>query len=501
MRKINKKRVIITCVCTAAVAALFQTCYVLSPKNFERKLKKAGLEVSDDAVYGGFNSEGFEQSFSLVNCGNYNSRIYEDEIKLLEDTSKPTGIIIETNPRNYSDIYKDFDYTKELVDEYFVEYPICLKINSLYYANSIDKEEIYNYVKVYLEKAKAYGLTVYVIGDKYCMCSIENDFNREHYKFNKGLIVDNDINYSVDGYDIIIGEKYIYCSKDFRSNKLLNSSKTFIEDFEYTVKDNDTKDSIGKQFDMTGDDILKYNNLTAEPIENKKIIIPSRYHDTYVLGIDISSYQYDIDFEALKSAGVEFVLQRVGYTTQSKIDSPYIVDINFNHNSNGLSKVGIKQGVYYYTRANTTDEIDKEVDLLLKQLEGHDITLPVYIDLEGESLDKLKDDSTRANELVLINRFCNLVEQAGYTAGIYINYEYIKYLEEIKDKYTIWAAGGYYYNIEQSLNDMYVTTYLDDGIQVFQNTKKGNTEKLGIESEYVCLDYATSDYIKTKKMN
>ena len=63
-RRINKKA-FITLVCSTSLIGVLTAGYVVSPNNFERKLVKAGLEISDDASYGGLNDEGFMKDFSL----------------------------------------------------------------------------------------------------------------------------------------------------------------------------------------------------------------------------------------------------------------------------------------------------------------------------------------------------------------------------------------------------------------------------------------------------
>ena len=519
-RKINKKRIIITSIFTAALASTIFSGYKITPKAFEGRLKNIGIEVSDDAIYGGLDDEGFMKEFSIVSCGNYTNKLGSKQIELLEDTTKPTGIMIESTARNYAAIYKDLDYAKNLVETYFVEYPICLNINGMFCTNSISEEEAYYLVKAFLEKAHANGLTVYVIGNEYSMGTLqsiktilEENGQVDKYEFYKGLIMDSNTKKVLTNYDLVIGDKYIYSSIDYRNKKegLLNSEKTFIEDFKYTVKDGESPEEVGSQFGLTGSDILRYNNID-EFKENQKIIIPSRSHEKNLLGVDISSYQQEINFETLKNAGVSFVLTRVGYTsldyikndnkTSLALDNSYAkADTYFNHYSVELDKLDIKQGVYFYTGAKSFDDMDKEVDLLLRQLEGHNISLPVYIDIEEEKIKRLDDPSTRKLELDLIDYFCQRVEEAGYTPGIYINKSHINYIAEYAGTYPIWASGGYFYNVEQSLNDMYITTYLEDGVTIFQNTKKGYGAELGAESQYICLDYAESSFIKTKKMN
>lgn len=509
MKKRTKKivrRVIVTTVCTASLAALFAKGYSLSPKKFERQLSKAGVKISTSATYGGLNDERFNsKEFSLVDAGNYTVGMPDKSKELLEDTNKPTGIIINSGAKSFFEIYKEVDYVKELVREYDIEYPICLDMSKVFYANVISESELNILVNSFVRKLQANGLTVYVIGDDYLVHTLlmENANNDEYYtNYPIGLIWDYKTDKIDLDYDLIIGDKYIYSKKDFKSNYVLNSASTFVEDFVYTASDEDTFKSVGEQMGIPGDDLRRYNSNTVafDLKENDRIVIPNKYHKPYALGVDISEWQGNIDFSKLSDAGVKFAISRAGYT-EGTDKKEYLVDSYFNHYSLELSKKGIAQGAYYYTKAFNFVEMDKEVELLLRTVEGHDITLPLYIDIEGETATRLDNDDTRELELDLIGYFCSRIKQAGYTPGIYINKKYNKYLEKISDNVAIWNCGGYYYNTEQNIDNMYYTNALDENITIYQNTDKGSGKDLGAQSQYICLDYADVDFVKTKKMN
>lgn len=504
MKKKFSRHIAITTIGTAALIGVLHAGFTVSPKGYQKKLAKMGVELSSDATYGGLNDEGYMKSFSLVDAGNYSWGMPEKSRELLEDTSKPTGIIINTGAKSYSEIYKELDYTKELVKEYKIEYPICLDIDNVFYSNSVSSSELNVLVNAYVKKANANGLEIYVIGDDYVMNTmvIENNNNKEEYvKYPIGLKLDYKADKINLDYDLIIGDKYIYCKKNYKEVSNLYSEDTFISDFKYTANEKDTFDSIGNIMDIPGKDLKRYNNITSDKLEeNQELIIPNKYHEEYVLGVDISSYQGNIDFDKLASSGIEFAISRAGYTYDGETKE-YMVDTYFNHNSVELEKRNIIQGAYYYTRATDFVEMNKEIDILIRTIEGHDISLPLYIDIEGDTLKRLENKENRELELELVRYYCSRISELGYTPGIYVNKEYVKYFEEFKGYVPIWSCGGYYYDTYQTLDNMYLTNVLDEDISIYQNTNKGDGKDLGVESDYICLDYADYNFVKTKKMN
>lgn len=129
-------------------------------------------------------------------------------------------------------------------------------------------------------------------------------------------------------------------------------------------------------------------------------------------GIDVSHYQGDIDWKALKNSGeVEFVIIRCGFAEDlTKYD-----DTKWERNAKACEELGIPYGVYLYSYADTAEYIPQEINHTLRLLKGHTPTLPVYYDIEERSiLDKGADYvSTMALQ------FCKAIKNAGYEAGVY----------------------------------------------------------------------------------
>lgn len=61
-------------------------------------------------------------------------------------------------------------------------------------------------------------------------------------------------------------------------------------------------------------------------------------------GIDVSENNGYVDWNAVKAAGMDFAIIRLGFGNRH-------LDTNFYENVNGALAVGLKIGVYYYSYA------------------------------------------------------------------------------------------------------------------------------------------------------
>ncbi len=161
-----------------------------------------------------------------------------------------------------------------------------------------------------------------------------------------------------------------------------------------------------------------------------------------IFGLDLSNYQEEVDWEKLKSEGVEFVILRVGYRGYGSAGNIVIDSMFEEHYKNAINN-GMYVGVYFFSQAINTDEVKEEADTVLECIKGKNIMLPVFFDLE-----KIKNDSARTDNLTLeeINEmsleFCKIIKENGYEPGIYGNSKTFTTkmkLEEFND-YFKWYA-------------------------------------------------------------
>lgn len=98
------------------------------------------------------------------------------------------------------------------------------------------------------------------------------------------------------------------------------------------------------------------------------------------IGIDVSNWQGQIDWPAVKAAGVEFAFIRVGY--QDGYDGEYILDQSFAANISGATAAGLPVGVYFYSYANNEEQAIAQANWIHAQIQAYPVELGVVFDWE-----------------------------------------------------------------------------------------------------------------------
>ena len=159
------------------------------------------------------------------------------------------------------------------------------------------------------------------------------------------------------------------------------------------------------------------------------------------VGVDVSSHQGEIDWAAVAECGVDFAILRAGFRGYG--DGSTQQDAYFSQNIQGALENGLDVGVYFFSQALNVEEARAEAHEVLSMLEGYDIRYPVYFDWEPIDGDEARTDTISARELTdCALAFCQVIEDAGYEAGIYFNLTmaiHYYHLTELKD-YTFWLA-------------------------------------------------------------
>ncbi len=154
------------------------------------------------------------------------------------------------------------------------------------------------------------------------------------------------------------------------------------------------------------------------------------------IGIDVSLWQGDIDFEKIKNAGVEFVFIRVGY--QKGINGEYVLDSKFKQNIENANKYGIDAGVYFYSYASSKKEAKETAKWVLKEIEDYDISLPIAFDWEDFS-DYNSYNLSFYNLTSMANEFIKEIEKNGYKGILYGSKNYLEQIWLPNDN-EIWLA-------------------------------------------------------------
>ena len=148
-------------------------------------------------------------------------------------------------------------------------------------------------------------------------------------------------------------------------------------------------------------------------------------------GIDISTYQQNVNYKKLKEQGIEFAIIRLGYGKNISQK-----DRMFETHFEGLKNAGIKVGAYLYSYAYVKEGAKLEAENTLKIIKGKQFDLPIFYDME-ESKQALLGKEVMTE---MANEWCKIIKNAGFKAGIYANLNWFKnYL----NPYEIKAEGNY----------------------------------------------------------
>lgn len=201
------------------------------------------------------------------------------------------------------------------------------------------------------------------------------------------------------------------------------------------------------------DEIEKKDAAIQNPLELKEV-------KKTVKGIDISSWQGDIDFEALKNSGIDFIMIRVGFRNIS--NDELHEDKNFKYNISQANKYDIPVGVYFYSTAINEYEVLQEATFVLNLIKDYKVIYPVVYDLEAFDTGRLIGVSNqRINYNALI--FLDYFKSHGYEGMLYTNKTDLEARWDLTrfEGYKIWYA--HYIDEKKFENEYSMWQYADDG--------------------------------------
>lgn len=196
-------------------------------------------------------------------------------------------------------------------------------------------------------------------------------------------------------------------------------------DFLLVVKEKTPPSNKQQEKEQDDDTTTDYNEIIKKyKKENTKI------------GIDISQFQGDIDFNKIKEAGVEFAYIRVG--RGGGVGKEPVLDTKFEQNIKGLNKAGIPVGIYFFSYAINKKEVKKDAKWVVEQLKNHKVDLEVAYDFEDWG-DYREYNLSFYHLTENANTFNNYMKKNGYNGMLYSS-KY--YLENIwfKQDYPVWLA-------------------------------------------------------------
>ena len=152
--------------------------------------------------------------------------------------------------------------------------------------------------------------------------------------------------------------------------------------------------------------------------------------------IDVSTWQGSIDFDKVKKSGIDYVILRAGYGRE--LDQ---IDNRFVENYEKAKTAGLKVGAYWFSYSESVDEAFKEAEACLYCLGGRKLDMPLYYDLE---IDSVMERMTKSEYTQMALNFCSVIESAGYRPGIYSSVSVyqtkLDHSRLLRDGISVWNA-------------------------------------------------------------
>ena len=213
----------------------------------------------------------------------------------------------------------------------------------------------------------------------------------------------------------------------------VDTSKVGKFDLDVTVTD-DAGNST--DFSLT---VLVLNEIPFPEDNNTRVafsdFIDYYDYDDVSYGIDVSAWQTNVDYDAVKNAGCEFVLMRMGYYYNGEP----VMDDYYERNIREASAAGLDIGVYFYTTDNTEEGAREHARWVIDNLDGRELDYPIAFD--WEEWGSFQEYGMNIHDLNnVFEAFCDEVEKAGYTAMLYSSKNFLNNFWENRNDHPVWLA-------------------------------------------------------------
>ncbi len=155
-------------------------------------------------------------------------------------------------------------------------------------------------------------------------------------------------------------------------------------------------------------------------------------------GIDVSTYQGNINWSAVKASGIDFAIIKATQGHAVSSNSYLFTDRQFANNVTGAHDVGLKVGVYHYLTAKTVKEAQTEAAHFCDTITPYKPRIELWAAVDVEEDKYLPRNKKTLSAIV--EAFCAYVAAEGYRPMVYTNPNYLTYrLERIPDR-DLWLA-------------------------------------------------------------
>ena len=291
-----------------------------------------------------------------------------------------------------------------------------------------------------------YKIDTSEIGEKLIKFNFINDDNiKVSYSFNINVVDDIEPLIMLgESYTVYIGSEDTLINDILSGDNIDNTPKREIigeydlnklgtYPLQYVITDSSGNVS-SKKFNLNV--IEKPKTTYTEHHTDFKDIYNIHKTDNTLIGLDISKYQGDIDFDTIKSEGVSFVMIRVG--TEKKDTGEFVLDPKFKQNIEGAIESGIDVGIYFYSYAKTKNEAIEDAKWVIDQIKDYKITMPVAFDWEDWT--DFNSYNVSFKELTNIAyAYLNELNKKGYDTFLYSSKTYLQNIWA-NEKYDTWLA-------------------------------------------------------------
>ncbi len=183
---------------------------------------------------------------------------------------------------------------------------------------------------------------------------------------------------------------------------------------------------------------------------------------TGITGIDVSEFQGEIDWEAVKNDGIDFVMIRLGYSGSET--GKIMPDARFAENIKGARKAGLKVGVYFFSQAITPEEAIEEARYVISHIRGKGVRFPIAFDMEPIDGTERTANLTDEEKTAIADAFCQVIKRNGHQPVIYGNPRWFRlhidrsYLSQ----YDTWLA--HYVDKTGYRKNFVMWQYTDSGV-------------------------------------
>lgn len=246
-------------------------------------------------------------------------------------------------------------------------------------------------------------------GDKYNL--LDKIFCADDYDDNVSCQITGDYNFDKVGkYPLKI------VATDHSNNVTSKSFSLVVSDKTDTIKD-------------------KQPSLSTTTTNFKNIYKKYKTNNT-LIGLDLSKWQGQVDFDKIKAQGVEFVMLKIG--GQSEKSGKLELDPYFINNIEEALKRELKVGVYFYSHATSTDEARKQAGWVVKNLKEYHLSLPIAFDWENWNQYTSYHLSFHTLNNIA-NTFFTTLETKNYQTMLYSSKYYLDTVW-YKEEYNTWLA-------------------------------------------------------------